>query len=245
MALVSRRHRRLHECIDYVLADLAIQQAVHQLAQTVMTRYDRLDVLVNNAGTIYFDKQRQLSQDGIERTVALNHMSYFILSLELLPLLAASGRTNAPARIINTASSTDKWQRIAFFSDFQSARFYHPFLAYGRTKIANVLFTFALARRLHGKPVTVNAVHPGIVNTHTPPGTPANGLDKFIQRFYPKFMITPAEGAKTTVYAATAPEASEVSGQYLYEQRVKATPAFINNVQHQERLWSMSEMLVV
>lgn len=145
--------------IDGFVADLSSQAEIRRLAAEVGATYPRLDVLVNNAGAI-FDR-RQTSADGFERTWALDHLGYVLLTLELLDLLRASGRPGTASRIVNVASAAHTRGRIAF-DDLQSERAYGALRAYAQAKLGNVLFTYALARRLAGVPVTVNALHPGV-----------------------------------------------------------------------------------
>ena len=148
--------------IDRFVADLSSQAEIRHLAGEVRAAYPRLDVLVNNAGAI-FDR-RETTVDGFERTWALDHLGYVLLTLELLDLLKASGRPGAAARIVNVASAAHTRGRIAF-DDLQAERSYGAMRAYSQAKLGNVLFTYALARRIAGAPVTVNALHPGVIDT--------------------------------------------------------------------------------
>ncbi len=145
--------------VHLLLADLSVQSQVHRLAADVGRGYNHLDVLVNNAGAVF--GARQLTEDGIERTFALNHLSYFLLTTLLLDQLKAG----SPSRIINVASATHKMAKSSEIEDWQSEKSYSMTQAYHRSKLANLLFTYELARRLAGTGVTVNAVKPGFTKT--------------------------------------------------------------------------------
>src|SRR6266545_3993807 len=142
--------------VDSLLADLSSQQEVRRLAREFKSKYSRLHVLLNNAGGFFM--RRQLSVDGIEMTFAFNHLAYFLLTNLLLDTVKAS----APARIINVSSAAHKSGKIEF-DNLQGERSYNGFAAYGNSKLANILFTIELARRLEGTSITVNALHPGMV----------------------------------------------------------------------------------
>ncbi len=148
-----------NSAVEYMLADLSSQTAIRQLAETFKRQHERLNVLVNNAGAFFL--WRQESVDGIEMTFALNHLGYFLLTNLLLDTLKAS----APARVINVSSGSHRGETINF-NHFQGKRMYSGFRAYGESKLANILFTYELARRLEGTGITVNAIHPGFVATN-------------------------------------------------------------------------------
>lgn len=194
------------DCELYI-GDLASQDDLHRMAREIKSKHSTIDVLVNNAGAIF--GERLESPDGIEMTIALNHLSYFVLSNLLLdPLL------NAPqGRIVNVSSAAHQMGYIDF-TDFQyRERRYNGGRAYNDSKLMNVLFTYELARRLKGTPVTVNCLHPGVVKTSF--GKEAGGwISKMFKLFRP-IMITPEQGAKTSIHLATSPELSEVTGKYF------------------------------
>ncbi|MBN1812656.1 MAG: SDR family oxidoreductase [Anaerolineae bacterium] len=195
---------------DCLLADLSSQAAIRQLAQQFKDRYQRLDVLVNNAGAVFM--QRQESVDGIEMTFALNHLGYFLLTNLLLDVLQAS----APARIVNTSSELHKKAHLDF-DDLQNARRYRGMNAYHQSKLANVLFTYELARRLEGTGVTANALNPGLVATNL--GMNNRGLSPLMKRLVDRMMgISPEEGAQTGIYLATSPQVEGVTGKYFVKQ---------------------------
>lgn len=205
------------EHVDYLLADLAVQAQVRALAAAFMARYDRLDVLINNAGAIFMSRQE--SQDGIEMTFALNHLAYFLLTNLLLDRLTAS----APARVVNVSSDAHQGARMDL-ADLETRRGYSSFKAYSLSKMANILFTYELARRLAGKGVTVNALHPGFVATNF--GLSNGGLFRPIFKLFQVAAISPAEGARTIVYLASSPEVAGVTGKYFTKEKpVRSTAA--------------------
>ena len=179
--------------VDYLLADLSVQAQVRALAAEFKSRYERLDVLVNNAGAIFF--RRQVSADGLEMNFAVNHLAYFLLTNLLLDTL----KVNAPARIVNVASNSHLGQHLDF-DNLELKRGYNPGKAYGCSKLANLYFTYELARRLEGTGVTVNAMHPGFLRTNMAAN---NGWP--VRLFLPLVhlsSLTPEEGARTIVYLA-------------------------------------------
>jgi NAD(P)-dependent dehydrogenase (short-subunit alcohol dehydrogenase family) len=233
---------------DLLIADLSSQQAVRDLARQFRERYSRLHVLVNNAGAHV--QQRKLSVDGIEMNLAVNHLSAFLLTNLLLDTLRAS----APARVVNVASQAMADARPVTlvgkprpatidFDDLQSEREkFVPFEVYGRAKLAMLLSTYALARRLAGTGVTVNALHPGItatniINDVAPPlARPFLGLIK-------SFLPTPERGAQTALYLATSPAMEGVSGKYFIREKETPSVPISYDQALQERMWAVSEQL--
>lgn len=223
--------------VSWLLADLSDLAQVRRLAGAFRQRHNELHVLVNNAGAIF--ARRQETVDGLERTFALNHLSYFLLTCELLPLLRAS----APARIINVSSDAHRSGGFSTldFDDLQSRRRYFSFTAYGRSKLANVLFTYALARRLAGSSVTANAMHPGFVRSGFGSG---NGpLWAAIYRVINRFALSPEQGAETAIYLAASPEVEGQTGQYYHLCRPVRSSAASYDQAAQERLWAISRDL--
>lgn len=219
--------------VTYLRADLAARAEVRGLADEFWRRHRRLDVLVNNAGAYY--ARRQVSADGIELTWALNHLSYFLLTLGLLDILKAS----APARIVNVSSGAHFGGRI-HFDDLEGRRRYDGFAAYSQSKLANVLFTYELARRLAGAGVTVNALHPGFVATrfgHDNGGLMAAGM-RLLQRLLAR---TPAQGAATSIYLASSPEVTGVTGKYFADEKEQASSPESYDAAAARRLWEVSE----
>jgi len=220
--------------VDYMVADLSSQAEVRRVAQCFREKYPRLDVLVNNAGGFYM--KRLESVDGIELTWALNHLNYFLLTDLLLDMLKASG----PARIVNVSSNAHASGGINF-DDLEGKRFYFGWLAYAQSKLANVLFTFELARRLQGSSVTTNVLHPGFVASNF--GRNNNGLAKVAIHLIYRFGISPEEGARTSIYLATSPEVEGISGEYFVNCKAKQAAKAAYNEAVAGRLWQVSQQM--
>lgn len=224
--------------VDVLLADLSSQQDLRRLAGEIRTRCARLDVLVNNAGALY--TSRQLSPDGVELTFAMDHLSYFLLTHELLDLLKKS----APARIVNVSSRAHEGAQIDFEHVATGGRF-SPRRAYHEAKLANVLFTYELARRLEGTGVTANCLHPGVVRTGF--GKNNTGLLGYafagIMHGVSLFFISPEEGAKTSVHLASSPDVERVTGKYFARSREAPSSPASHDADAAQKLWRMSEEL--
>jgi NAD(P)-dependent dehydrogenase (short-subunit alcohol dehydrogenase family) len=189
------------------IADLLRLKEMKRVAAQIADQESRVDVLINNAGAIF--ATRQLTEDGLERTFALNHMAYVVVTDGLRERLLASG----PARIINTASAAHLGANLDF-DDLQSAKSYIAMKTYGRSKLCNILFTRELARRLRGSGVTTNCLHPGFVATRF--GDQSGGLISRFVWLAKFFAMSPTKGARTIVYLASSPEVAEATGQYFY-----------------------------
>ena len=217
--------------IDYLLADLSSQKEIYLLAEEFRRRYPRLDVLINNAGINLL--QRQLSPDGIELVFATNHLSYFLLTRLLLDVLKAS----APTRIVNVASFVHRQARLDF-DQLQAG----GLNAYPLSKLANLLFTYELARRLEGTNVTVNALNPGLVRSNfglNIPG-PAGLLKRLMNAL---IGVSVEEGAKTSLYLAISPEVQAVTGKYFEKCKpIESSPASYDE-DAARRLWQVSAEL--
>jgi len=233
-AVEEIRERSGNEKVSLVLADLAVQAEVRGLAQAFKERHDRLDVLVNNAGII--QSKRTETPDGIELTLAVNHLAPFLLTNLLLGLLKES----APSRII-TVSSEARREAEIYFDDLQSERRYRAFRVYGMTKLANILFTYELAERLAGTGVVANCLHPGSVNTNFANNN--RSLGTLLFRAFKPFMRTPEQGADTVVYLAVSPETREMTGRYMTDRKVISSYEEPHDVLAQKRLWEVSEEL--
>lgn len=220
-----------NESVTHMIADLARFDGVRGLAEDFRARYDRLDVLVNNAGGM--TRVRKLSSDGFEYMWQLNHLGYFLLTAELLPLLQAAPR----GRIVNVASTAHLRGHINF-DDLQTENNYKMWTAYGQSKLANIMFTYALARRLAGTSVTANCLHPGVVAS----GFVSNigPLESLLAPLIKLFMISPQKGAETSVYLASAPEVEGVNGKYFVRCKQKNSAARSYDEAVQERLWQVS-----
>jgi len=217
--------------VDYIAADLSSQAQIRRLVEIFKERYARLDVLVNNAGAFFL--RRQQSEDGIEMTFALNHLSYFLLTHLLLDTL----RVNAPARIVNVASNAHRREGMNF-DDLEGKDKYSGFRAYGQSKLANLLFTYELARRLEGVSVTANALHPGFVATNI--GKNNGLLSRLVMPIASLRAIRPEEGARTPVYLASSPEVEGVSGLYFVREMAVPSSPDSYDAQSARRLWEIS-----
>jgi NAD(P)-dependent dehydrogenase (short-subunit alcohol dehydrogenase family) len=211
--------------IEFLRADFASLAEVKQLAQEVQERYPRLDILLNNAGV--FMTTRTLTRDGFETTFQVNHLAHFLLTNLLLDKLKAS----APARIIHVSSGTHRSAAMEW-DNLQGEKHYGGYDAYSRSKLANILFAYALADRLQGTSLTSNALHPGVIGT------------KLLRAGWGGGGTNASGGAKTTVYAATAPELETVSGHYLDNRRVSESSPISHDKQLQKKLWDVSAQMV-
>jgi NAD(P)-dependent dehydrogenase (short-subunit alcohol dehydrogenase family) len=221
--------------IETYVADLASQRAVRGLAADVAARHDRLHVLINNAGIIA--RTRTVTEDGLELQLAVNHLAPFLLTHLLLgPLRAAGG-----ARIVNVASAVEALGRINF-ADLGSESGYDANAAYCQSKLANVMFTYELARRLASAEITTNCLHPGAIATGL--------LAEYFGRHRAWATVArvkypgPVAGARTSVYLASSPEVAAVSGRFFEDCAPRASSAASQDVASQRRLWAVSEQLV-
>lgn len=223
-----------NDALELFVGDLSSMSDVRRVALEVRARHPKLDVLVNNAGSVF--PERQVTADGFEATFALNHLSIFLLTNLLLPSLKAAG----PARVVTVSSSGNRLARMHWDDlEFSSSR--RTWAAYPQSKLMNVLFANALARRLRGGVVTSNSVHPGVVNSGF--GKNATGLNRLLSRAINVLFsaTTPEKGAETSIYLAASPEVAGVSGQYFANKKVdKANPVAYDEGE-QERLWQLSE----
>jgi len=220
--------------VDLLLADLSSQQEIRRLVEEFRRRYGQLHVLVNNAGVHI--QERHLSPDGLEMNLAVNHLASFLLTDLLLDTL----RPSAPARIVNVASNS--MTKTIDLDDLQSERSFVPFAVYGQAKLAMVLCTYALARRLAGTGVTVNALHPGITATKII-GDVAPPLARPFLGVIKRFLQTPEQGARTALYLATSPAVEGVSGRYFVREQETRSVPMSYNVALQERMWAISARL--
>lgn len=221
---------------DAFLADLSDLRQVRSLAAQVLAAYPRLDVLVNNAGGFW--GSRRVTVDDLEWTFAVDHLAPFLLTT----LLQQRLRESAPARVVTVSSDAHRTGRIDF-DDLQAVRGYSGMRAYAQAKLANILFTRELARRLAGSGVTANAVHPGAVRTGFG-REDASLVMGLVIRVFGRFMKSPQEGARTSVYAASAPELAEVNGAYLAKARVVQPHRRAQDDDAAARLWAVSEELL-
>lgn len=222
---------------EFALVDLSVQGQIFEFAEDFRDGHERLDVLVNNAGGFFMSRRE--SEDGIEMTFALNHLSYFLTTNLLLELLKETGRQKSeePARIVNVASEAHRDATI-HFDDLEFEERYQPREAYNQSKLANLLFTYELDRRLDEKAVMVNALHPGFVNTNIGKDHWLMGPLLSVIHFF--FAISPEEGAEPPIYLASSPEVEGVSGKYFVDKEpVRSSPASYDE-ETARRLWEIS-----
>ena len=223
--------------VHYMLADLSSQEDVRRLAQGVREQLPSLDVLLNNAGAIFLSSQR--SVDGLEMTFALNHMSYFLLTILLLDIL----RDSAPSRIINVSSSSHGSPGKFVLENLPQAGSNRGYKAYGRSKLCNLLFTYELARRVEGTGVSVNALHPGLVRTNIARN---NGLlGRMVNFFIGARGVTADRGAETMVYLASSDEVEGVTGKYFIGCKAVQSSRLSYDRDLAGGLWELSERLFV
>jgi NAD(P)-dependent dehydrogenase (short-subunit alcohol dehydrogenase family) len=215
-------------------ADLSRIQEMKRVASQIAAAEPRIDVLINNAGALF--SSRHVTEDGLELTFALNHMSYFVVTHGLRERLLASGR----ARVINTASDAHEGKELDF-NDLQCEKSYQGFKVYGRSKLCNILFTRELARRLQGTTVTANCLHPGFVSTRF--GDESGGALSLGARIAKFFAISPEKGAETLVYLASSDDVANISGQYFYKCRVATPSKEAQDDESAAKLWKESARL--
>ena len=234
----SVRHRLPrsgNDAVSLVVADFSSQRQVRDAAAAILERFDRLDVLVNNAGVTPWER-RVTAEGGLELIFAVNHLAPFLLTNLLLERLKES----APSRVVTVSSGAHR--RVALdFDDLQNERHYVPFDVYSQSKLANVYFTYELARRLEGTGVTANCLHPGVVSTalfrHLPP------FLGFAVKLARPLLLTPAQGADTAVYLAAGREVGEVSGRYFERRKAVESSPNSYDAEAARRLWEVSEAL--
>jgi retinol dehydrogenase 14 len=230
-ALSEIKETSRNDKVELLTCDLASQKSIRQFANDFKKTHARLDCLINNAGV--FNRYRSLTEDGLEATFAVNHLAYFLLTNLLLDLIKRS----APARIINVSSATHKYGAINF-DDLQNELNYRAFAAYSNSKLANVLFTYELARRLEGSRVTANCLHPGGVATNI-----FNTLPKPVEAAIKLVTISPERGARTSVYLASSPEVEGVTGKYFVKKSATKSSNASYNEGTARRLWAASAKL--
>jgi NAD(P)-dependent dehydrogenase (short-subunit alcohol dehydrogenase family) len=218
---------------DVVAADLSSQASIRQAAAHIQAQYPRLHVLINNAGVI--PRRREVTVDGLELQLAVNHLAYFLLTTLLLPQLKAG----APSRIINVSSGAHTHAGIDF-DDLQAERGYDPKQVYSQAKLANILFTYELSRRLRGTGVTANCLNPGVVATRM--------LDDYMglasgAGLVSTFGARPEEGAETSIYLASSPEVEGVTGKYFERKQARRSSRESYDEAAARRLWEISQRM--
>ena len=216
------------------LADLSRMAEARKVGTAIAAGEPRVDVLINNAGAIF--SNRRVTPEGLELTFALNHMAYFVLTEALRERLIAT----APARVVSTSSIAHERASLDF-GDLQSAKGYGGLKVYSRSKLANILFTRELARRLAGTGVTANCLHPGVVATRF--GESSGGMAELLIPFLRPFFISAEKGADTIVYLASSPQVADTTGGYFIKRRIAEPSAAARDDAAAKRLWIESEKL--
>jgi len=221
--------------VELVLCDLSNLDSVREAAREIEQRVDRIDVLVNNAGGII--GEHKLTKEGVEETLAGNHLGPFVLTRALLPLLERS----APSRIVNVASDAHRSVSDMRWDDLQFSKGFSSLKAYGQSKLANILFTRELARRLQGKQITVNAVHPGVVRTRF--GDTGSAFLRFGVTLLRPFFLDEHKGADTSIWLATDPALEGKTGGYYVKRKLVTPTKAAESDAGAKRLWEISEKL--
>ncbi|HXQ60427.1 MAG TPA: SDR family oxidoreductase [Acidimicrobiales bacterium] len=238
-AVADIRSRSGNDRVDVVVFDLGDLGSVRAGATQILEKCPRLDVLVNNAGIVLSD--RRMTVDGYESTFAVNHLGPFLLTQLLLDAVTASPQ----GRVVNVSSTAHSAARRGLdFDDLQSARSYSAMRVYGMSKLANIYFTTELARRMQGSNVTANCLHPGTVATGYGRDGDAKGLLAFGVKVIAPFVLSAEKGARTSVYLASSPELSTVSGKYFIKSRVRQPSKAALDADAARRLWEVSEQLI-
>jgi NAD(P)-dependent dehydrogenase (short-subunit alcohol dehydrogenase family) len=221
--------------LELFVGDLSSMADVRRISLEVSALHPKLDVLVNNAGGIFTERQNTV--DGFEYTLAFNHLSYFLLTVSLLPILKAAEN----ARIVSVSSGANLMAQM-HWEDLEFKTGYKDFLVYNQSKLMNVLFANGLARRLTGSGVTSNSLHPGIVRSGF--GEQMSGFNKFLLNTFKLFSVTPERGAQTSLYLATSSEVEGVTGGYFDKKKQRRANPIAYDEAAQDRLWNWSEKLV-
>ncbi|MHA2041580.1 MAG: SDR family oxidoreductase [Candidatus Thorarchaeota archaeon] len=223
------------DAVDLMICDLSSTKSIRQFVEDFSSKYDRLDVLINNAGAACHE--RQITEDGFERSLAVNYLGPFLLTRELLPLLERS----APSRVINLTSGMHTRAKIDF-DDIQSERKYNGMSVYGSTKLMILMYTYELARRLDGTGVTANVVHPGFAATNL--GASMGLAYRIGLKLMRPFQINAEKGSETPVYVATSPELEGVTGRYFAKSLEKPSSEESYDESAQKRIWDVAESLL-
>ena len=222
-----------NKSVELMIADLASLVSVRALAQHFKETHDKLQILVNNAGIIM--GKRIVTADNMETTFEVNYLSHFLLTMLLLDVL----KTSAPSRIVNVSSDAHYSGKMNF-EDLQEEKGFSAMKSYSQSKLAQVLFTHELAKKLEGTGVTVYAVHPGVVRTHWGDEGGAMGIGIRIAR---PFMISPEKGAQTPLYAATSPDVASITGKYWEKKKEKEPSKEADSDEEARQLWTVSSNL--
>ena len=238
-ALAEITSRSGSERVELADLDLASMKSIHAFADGFLASHDRLDVLLNNAGLTL--RKRAETTDGFEMVFGVNHLGHFLLTALLRDRLVES----APARVINVASDAHRFARGGLdFDDLMATKRFRPFLTYSRSKLANILFTRELARRLDGTGVTANSLHPGFVASNFAREGDTGALGNLAMIAGRPFAISSAKGAETSVFLASSAEVEGVTGQYFAKSALAQPSGAAEDDEAASRLWSVSEQLV-
>lgn len=222
--------------VELMIADLADQNSIRKFAHDFKQKYDKLNVLINNAGLIL--RERVLTSEGYEMTLAINHLGPFLLTNLLLDIIIVS----APSRIISVSSAAHKFSNLDLDNVNLENKF-SSFRAYGNSKLANILFSQELARKLKGKGVTVNSLHPGGVKSNFAMDTYSK-IGKSLYSIPRIFMISPQKGARTSVYLASSPDVANITGKYFSKSKIAKTSKVSQDEVLQKKFWNLSLKMV-
>ena len=220
-----------NDAVELMRCDMASLESIRRFAREYTATHERLDVLVNNAGVMF--SEREMTIDGFERTFAVNHLAYFLVTDLLRDVIAAS----APSRIVNVASIAHRMARLDF-GNLQGERRYGELRAYNLSKLCNIMFTYELARRLQGAGVTANCLHPGSVGSNF--GSSAGPLFRSMMKLGKRFLLSSEQGARTSLYVATDPELADVTGAYFSRAKQARSSRTSHDRAAQARLWDIS-----
>ncbi len=234
-ALNEIKEKTKSKDIELITADFASQKSIREAASQIKAKYPIIDVLVNNAGAI--NELRTENAEGYETTFATNHLGYFLFTNLLLDNLKAAPR----ARIINVASEAQRVGKLDFY-DLQSKNNYTPMKAYCMSKLANIVFTYELSKRLQGTNITTNCLHPGVVNTNF--GKELTGVVKIFYKLFGSFLRSPEKGAETTIWLATDSKLEGVSGKYFANKKEIKSQKASYDAEIQKHLWEVSEKMI-
>jgi NAD(P)-dependent dehydrogenase (short-subunit alcohol dehydrogenase family) len=225
-----------NQSVEYLLVDLSSQAQIRAAADKFYEQHDHLDILVNNAGGFFL--RRRLSVDGIEMTLAVNHLAYFLLT----NLLIGALKSSPAARVVNVSSGSHYNEHLDF-NNLQLAKFYNPMQAYGRSKLANILFAYELSRRMERTNIASNALTPGMVATDIWKKV-NRWLTPLISPVIRRIAQTPMEGAQTSIYLATSPEVEGITGKYFADKKPVRSNSASYDLDASKRLWEISLELV-
>ncbi len=235
-SLELARKQSKSSSIDLMICDLSSLVSIREFVATFQSEYEVLDILVNNAGVVSL--KRELTCDGFEMQMGINHLGHFLLTNLLIDLLKKSNQ----GRIVNVSSGAHKWGRINL-EDPYFLKGYNVFKGYGQSKLANILFTRELANRLKDTSITVNCLHPGAVSTDLGVNR-TTGFGKTVYKVFSPFFQSPLEGASTAIYLATSPDVREISSEYFINSKMAVTSSLAKDEKLAKRLWEWSEMEV-